>query len=213
VGAGKIGRNLAKYLTESGNQLTIIDKDEVLCKSLASAVDALVIHGDVTKVDTLENAEVSKADVLIAVTDRDEVNLLACLIAREHGVPRVIARVSDPDLSEIFEHMGVEKAICPEVVTSHVIENLISGRFGIVELVRSSTSDLKLLEVTVNENSDAVGKKLGEIYLPSDSMVLEIYERDKYFAATRSHILRAGDKLIILVKAEAIEEVKKIFSS
>lgn len=212
AGAGKIGQHLARLLIKDGNHVIIIDKDEEVCKNVASDLDALVIAGDATKMDTLRDAEVGNVDVLVAVTDRDEVNLLACMIAKEHRIPRVIARVGDPGLIEIFQHMGVEKAISPEIEAANVIHGLIRGRFGLVELITTSAGDLELVEVSVNEASPAMNKKLKDLKLPVDCPIIAHYSGGKPLPPKGDSVLRNGDRIVILVRAPSKEYVNKAFA-
>ncbi|RLF14573.1 MAG: TrkA family potassium uptake protein, partial [Thermoprotei archaeon] len=152
VGAGKIGSNLAKMLIERGNEVIIIDYDEERCSKLSAEVDALIIKGDATKLETLRDAEVDKADVFIAVTDRDEVNVLSCLIAKQMGSTRTIARVGDSRLIEVVEALGVERAICPELVTARLLSDLVTGRYGVSELL-TSEGGFKLLDIILSASS------------------------------------------------------------
>ena len=212
VGAGAIGRYLARLLSEEGNQVVIIDRDEALCKEIAAELDALVIHGDVTKHEAFDDAEISKADVMIAVTHQDALNLLACLIAKEHGIHRVIARVTDAELIKVFERLGIEKAICPEVEAANVIKSLITGRFGIVELITTSSGDLKLLDVTVSGASEAVDKRLIDLPLPRGCSVLALYSGKEFIVPLVDTPLHEGDRVILIAKAEASEEVERLFT-
>ncbi|MFQ5761673.1 MAG: potassium channel family protein [Candidatus Bathyarchaeia archaeon] len=212
VGAGSIGRYLAELLIDEGNQVVVIDKDEALCKDLASEIDALVIHGDITRLETFTDAEIGKADVVIAVTPKDEVNLLASLFAKEQGVPREVARVSDPNLIEVFERLGIEKAICPEVEAAHVIRNLITGRFGIVELISTSSGDLKLLDITVGEGSDAAGKRLIDLQLPKACSVLAVYSGTESVIPRVDTVLNSGDRVVLITRADGAEEIEKLLA-
>lgn len=212
VGAGSIGLHLAQLLIAEGDHVVVVDKDEMLCKNLASAIDALVINGDITKMETYVDAEIEKADIMIAVTPRDEVNLLACLLAKERGVPREIARITDPQLTEVFERLGIEKAICPEVEAANVIKNLVSGRFGIVELISTSEGDLKLLDVTVGKNSEAVQKRLIDIQLPKGCSILAVYRENESVIPRVDTVFEQGVRVILIARAEAVEAIEKIFA-
>jgi len=216
VGAGKIGSNLAKMLIERGNEVIIIDYDEERCSKLSAEVDALIIKGDATKLETLRDAEVDKADVFIAVTDRDEVNVLSCLIAKQMGSTRTIARVGDSRLIEVVEALGVERAICPELVTARLLSDLVTGRYGVSELL-TSEGGFKLLDIILSASSQIVGKTLKDVVKtiplpPWSYVILAIAEEDKVFKPNDDWVFKEGQRLIILVKAEEAEEVKRIFT-
>ena len=135
VGAGRIGQHLAKSLAAHKHEVVVIETDEKRSKLLSSETDALVIRGDATKLETFQDAEVAKADVFVALANHDETNLLACLLAKDIGVPRLMARVSDPSLAKTFEQLGIEEAICPEVVAANLIEGAIIGHHAVARLI------------------------------------------------------------------------------
>lgn len=211
VGAGKMGNNLAKMLVERGNEVIVIDYDEERCSKLSAEVDALIIKGDATKIDTLKDAEVDKADIFVAVTDRDEVNVLSCLIARQLGSTRTIARVGDPKLIEVVEELGIEKAICPELVTARMLSSIVSGSYGLTELLISE-GGFKLLEIAVSPTSSVVGRAIKDVPKPPTCMILAVSEGDKIFKPDEDEELKEGQKVILLVKEEDVEEVKKLFT-
>ena len=211
VGAGKIGSNLARMLVERDNEVIVIDADEERCSRLSAEIDALIIKGDATKLETLKDAEVDRADVFVAVTDRDEVNVLSCLIARQLGSTRTISRVGDPSLIEVVEGLGIERAICPELVTARLLSSLVSGSYGLTELL-ASRGRFKLLEVTVSPSSPVVGKTVKELPKPYSCIILAVTEGDEVLKVSDDLELREGQRLIMLVGQEAEEEVKKMFT-
>ncbi len=211
VGAGKIGSNLAKMLVERGNEVIVIDVDEERCSRLSAEIDALIIKGDATKLETLKDAEVDRADVFVAVTDRDEVNVLSCLIAKQLGSTRTISRVGDPALVEVVEGLGVERAVCPELVTARLLSSLVSGSYGLTELL-ASRGGFKLLEVAVSPSSPIVGKTIKEVPKPPTCMILAVEEGDKVLKASDDLELKEGQRVIVLVGREDEEEVKKLFT-
>lgn len=211
VGAGKIGGHLAKRLSQARNEVVVIDRDEKKTEQLSGEVDALVISADITRLETFRKAEIENADVLVAVTDRDEVNLLACLIAREVGIPRCVARVADPELESTFERLGVEEAICPEVVTANLIEELVRHPHGVAELLTTEEGDTKLMEIRVLANSEADGKRLGELHLPADVLVLALRRRESFTVPDPETVFQENDRVIVLSPAEALDRVNRVF--
>ena len=96
LGAGNVGLYLASLLISDENDVVIIESDDKTCKNAGHELDALVICGNGTDKDVLEEAKASEADVFVAATGNDEVNLFSCLLAKEYHVPKIFARVSDP---------------------------------------------------------------------------------------------------------------------
>ena len=94
AGIGRVGYTLAKSLSEKGHDIVLIDIDKNVCKKASADIDALVINGDCTKTKTLEEAGIEDADIYIAVTGKEEVNLMSSLLAKSYGINKTIARIS-----------------------------------------------------------------------------------------------------------------------
>lgn len=166
AGCGKVGYALAEQLNEEGHELTIIDSNEEKMK-LGDILDVMCIQGNATSYRVQEEAGIKDADLLIAMTGKDEVNLLCCLIARKAGHCQTIARVRDPGYYEeigfIKEELGLSLAVNPELTAASDIARLIripsamevdSFAKGKVDLVRfripegSAWADKKVYEVS-----------------------------------------------------------------
>jgi trk system potassium uptake protein TrkA len=210
AGAGRIGRHLAKSMS-ARHEVVVIEADEKRSKALSSETDALVIRGDATRIETFHDAEVDKADVFVALTDHDETNLLACLLAKEMGVPRLIARISDPGLANTFERLGIEEAICPETIAANLIEGAISGYHMVARILSSKAGEAVLLTVTVEGGSRADGKKLGELEIPKASSVIAIYKGDSLEFPNGNTELSEGQKVLLLAPARDADKLKSIF--
>lgn len=167
AGCGKVGYSLAEQLNEEGHEITVIDTNEEKVSMVGNALDVMGIHGNATSYVVQQEAGVVDADLLIAVTNKDEVNLLCCLIARKAGHCQTIARVRDPgyysEISFIKEELGLSLAINPELTTAEDIARLIqipsamdvdSFAKGKVDLVRfrvpegSPWGDRRLIEIS-----------------------------------------------------------------
>ncbi|MDD5659510.1 MAG: NAD-binding protein, partial [Actinomycetota bacterium] len=119
IGGGKVGYYLAKTLAGLKHKVTVIESNIELCRNIANATDNLnvsVINGDGTSINYLIDADIESADALIAVTGRDQDNLISCQIAKKKfGIRRTIARVNNPKNIDIFERLGVDSAISSTV--------------------------------------------------------------------------------------------------
>ena len=128
VGCGKVGRTLAEMLQEEGSDLTLIDISPKKLDIISDNVDALTIEGNGTSINTLVEAGIDKADLLIAVTGSDEINLLCCLIAQKTGKCHTIARVRNPvysnEIGFLKERLGVTMIINPELAAANEIARL-----------------------------------------------------------------------------------------
>ena len=211
AGAGRVGSHLAKRLVSEGHEVVVVDKDEERCARLSAEVDALVIRGDVVSISVLSEAGVDRADAVVAVTGEDQVNILTCLIAKEFGVRKTIARVSDLRLARIAERLGVQRTVTPEIVTAEHIATLIGGALPITEVLVAGEG-FKLLSVPIHPASPAVGRRLGELPKHADWVVVAVQEDDRLVQPTNDYIFKEGDKIIVLARSEAVGDVKRFFS-
>ena len=118
VGCGRLGSRLANQLSREGNSIVVIDKDEITFNKLSPDFSGFRIHGDATQMAMLKEAKVKNADVLIAATQEDNVNLMVAQVAKKiFNVPHVLARVFDPRAEEVYAQLGID-AVCPTSVAA-----------------------------------------------------------------------------------------------
>jgi len=120
VGCGRLGSHLANQLSRAGHSVVVIDSNEATFSDLSPDFSGFRVSGDATQMAVLREAKLNKADVLIATTHEDNVNLMAAQVAREvFGVPHVLARVFDPKREEIYAQLGI-RTICPTSVAAQM---------------------------------------------------------------------------------------------
>ena len=129
AGCGKVGYTLAEQLSEEGHDITVIDQDESKLETVSNNLDVIGVAGNGTSYRIQEEAGVEDADLMIAVTNKDEINLLACLIAKKAGNCQTIARVRNPEYYEeigfLKEELGLSMVINPELAAATEISRLI----------------------------------------------------------------------------------------
>ncbi len=209
AGIGRIGLALAKSLSEKNHDLVLIDMDKKVCEEAASEIDALVINGDCENTKTLENAGITDADIFIATTGYQEINLMSSLLAKNYKVPKTIARVQNPEYKSVFEKLNIDIVVSPELVAANYIEKLID-RPGIVDLAIIGRGDAEILELIITEKSKVVNKKLKEID-KKDYLIIAIYEDDELNIPDGETVLKPNDRIMVLVKKDAVDEVRKLF--
>jgi len=169
AGGGSVGRFTAEQLVEAGHEVTIIENDRSVVREYADDASTGVKwhQGDACDVLVLAAAGVTMADVVASVTGDDEDNLVVSLLAKqEFGVPRVVARVNNPNNYWMFNEMwGVDVSVStPHLITSLVQEAVTVGSF--VRLMQLKGGKAELVEVTLAENSPAIDKALADIQFP-----------------------------------------------
>ncbi|MGB9937787.1 MAG: potassium channel family protein [Methanobacterium sp.] len=127
LGCGKLGVNLASSLIKEKHDVTLIETNIDKCKIAANGLNTVVIHGNGTYSEVLEDAEVEDSDVFIAATGNDNTNLMASCLARDYKVPKIISRLIDPHHKSVFEEAGINNLIIPEIIVANHIKKLISN--------------------------------------------------------------------------------------
>ena len=213
VGAGEVGSYLARILVEEKHDVAVIEADEALCRRLESQLDGLVVHGSGVSRKTLESAGISRADLVIAVTQVDEVNLIACMTAIKYGrKPLTVARVrqieylmGESHLSA--EDMGVSCLVGPErAVADHVIRLL--SFVGTGEIRYLAGNRIVLLELALSNDSPLVHETLAELrdVLPAPSLIAGIYGDEGLRIPHGGDKMAATERADILTVPENIEE-------
>lgn len=128
-GGGKLGFYLAKTLIPYKHKIKIIEKNKELCNKDSDELNLPVICGDATTISVLEKANTKEADIFIAVTGKDEANLISCQLAKNFfGVKKTIARVNNPKNVEVFEALGVDMCVSSTQLIADMIEQVVDGK-------------------------------------------------------------------------------------
>lgn len=207
VGGGEVGSYLAKSLANKGNDVIVVDKDRERCEKISSEADVLALNRDATDPTLYEDVDLRAVDVVVAATDRDEVNLFIATIARDFGVPRIIVRVKNESLARVLERIGIEYVIAEPLVTAKLIENIIEGKYHAVFLLPLFAGNYVIVSATITEADSSVGKRLDEIPLPKTGVkVLAVFDGEKFLDPEEAGELRRNHQVIALVRRDLVEE-------
>ena len=209
VGCGKVGYTLAETLSVEGHDISVVDSSEEALIRL-SALDVSAIRGNGSSYRVLVEAGVNDCDILIAVTDRDEVNMLCCLIAKKAGNCRTIARVRNPDYYQeidfIKDELGLSLAINPELSAASYIAHLIRCPSA-MELNTFARERVHMLSLDLPEDSPWSGKNLIEINnaLNHPLLVPIVETGDQVLIPDGRTVLNAGDRISLIVATEYMQ--------
>ncbi len=203
IGGGKIGYSLSRALRSNKHQVTIIEEEPARCNCLVRGLNTVVINGDGTSLQTLTDAETQNADVLVALTGRDQDNLVACQLAHyRFKVPRTIARVSNPQNRELFQKLGgVNTSVCTTEIISSLVEEKISLK-DIITLLTFEEGEVVIVETEVGEDSPARGKKIMELNLPQECVIISVIRESHIIFPHGQTILKMKDKVLALTTAQ-----------
>lgn len=195
-GGGRTGSNLAKRLSGTGHDSVVVEKDENRAHELAAELDALVINGSGSDIEVLKEAGAEKADALAALAPDDEVNFMACKLAKELKIPRVVARVNESRHVGMFEDVGADVAISPINATIGLFEKAITGPqiYGLLSL-GGQIADA--IEVSVGKDSAASGQRIQEINLPDLVTIATITRGGELIPPRGRTVLQEGDRIIL----------------
>lgn len=211
AGAGNVGRAIARELLDNGHQVLLIDRDPKALK-LDSVPDAEWLMADACEITSLDKAALSSAQVMVAATGDDKVNLVASLLAKtEYGVPRVVARINHPKNEWMFDSSwGVDVAVSTPRIISALVEEAVSVG-DVVRLFSFRKGQANLVELTLPDSSSCIGKTVGEIELPQDASLAAIVRDGSVIAPTTSDVFSAGDELLFVASAAAEALIKGCF--
>lgn len=216
VGGGKVGTFIATELVGAGHSVTVLEQDpsraeEAQATQAAGGAEWRVADG--CEVDALVAADLSAADVVVAVTGDDEDNLVTSLLAKvEFGVPRVIARINNPGNEWLFnEAWGVDVAVStPHLLTALVEEAVSVG--SLVRILSFAGGAVRLSEITLTDEAPAVGVALADLAMPRDSTVVAIVRDESVVVPRGDTALAAGDEVLVLVNDEVEPQVRALLS-
>ncbi|MFC1631001.1 NAD-binding protein [Candidatus Omnitrophota bacterium] len=208
VGGGKVGFYLAKELTEGHHTVSLVEKDLATCEEIAKKLDSvLVINGDGCNNRFLEDAGISRADVVAAVTGSDEVNLMACQLAKQFSkVKRTVARVNDPKNAHTFNEVGVDVAVDSTSIIAKIIQEEVSLE-DLVTLMTFKRGKLALVRVDLTVDSPCVNRQVQEIKLPRTSVLVSIIRGADVIIPRGETVLQAKDDIIALTAIENEQEL------
>src|ERR1700733_12045041 len=199
VGAGKVGRNLARELILKGNEVTIIESSRPRYLLIEEEYEHAVQYGDATELWVLERAGIQRADLVIAVTGDDEDNILICQMAKEkYGVQRIVARVNNPRNLQHFRLLDVQPAVSATDLILRLIEHEVP-EYGLVQLLALEEEHLEIIEVEVGEASQAAGAHVGDVQLPLGSLIISILRGGTGFVPQADTVIEAGDQVMLIL--------------
>ena len=212
LGCGRTGLNLAKELLEQGQEITILEKDRIRSDQANDLLGEVTIVGDGCQQQLLKSAGLGRADVFIALSGTDEDNLISCQLAKHvFDVPKTIALINNPNNEELFRILGVDVRISStSLILQHIEEELSAS---VVHMQALGSSTRELVSITIPPDASAVGKRLSDLNMPTESLVSLIVTTggdtrfpDEIFE------LQPNDQALVVTTPERELEVRRVFT-
>lgn len=214
LGAGEVGLHLARQLSEEGHDVAVVEENAERARAIADTLDAMVVPGNAAALSTLEAAGVARADLLLAVTSFDEINLIACLSAAQYGVPIKVARVSKADY---FDHggilpperLGVDRMINPERECAIETFQLLQSSAA-TEFVQFEGGRVQLIGLRVMPGAPITRHTLAELgreQRRSRYLVAAIVRGDRTIVPGGGDRVEAGDQIFVIGQPSHLPEI------
>lgn len=212
MGGGKLGYYLSQNLLDREYDISLIEKDKMRCEKLANELGIEVICGDGTEIKPLTDAEIFRADCFIAVTGRDQDNLVASqLVKKKFMVEKVIARANNPRNLGAIRALGVDNVVSStEIITSMIEQEIDDSELQL--LASLNRGKASICSITLPMNALVAGKAIKMLNLPPSSLVVSILRDENLIIPQGDTILCSGDEIVAVCNSSARKDIKKIFS-
>jgi len=212
VGAGKVGRNLARELLAKDHEVTLIESSRERYLAMEEEFEHAVKYGDASELWVLARSGIQRADLVIAVTGDDEDNMLVCQVAKEKYLcDRIIARVNNPRNHDHFRLLGIQPAVSATDLILRLIEHEVP-RYGLVHLLALEEERLEIIELEVTSDAPTVGAKVGDISLPEGSLIISVLREGAGFVPKPDTVIEAGDEVLLVLNPGLEEAITEYFA-
>jgi trk system potassium uptake protein TrkA len=211
IGGGDVGLQLAERLEQCETvDLRIVESDRARGEVLAAKLTrTLVLNGNGTSLEFLESENVGQSDVLVCVIDNDERNLLASLLGRQLGVPKIVTRVGQPNNLRLFERVGIDVALSARgAAVASILHQITGGTSSLLAVLEQG--EARVLELTVRK--DFTAKPLKGIGTPNDAIIGAILRDGSAIVPRGDDRIEPGDRILVFATREAAERVDAYFS-
>ena len=220
-GAGRVGFTIAKLLTEQGHSITCIDQSSEDIQKIDDTLDVKSIVGKATYPSILEKANASEADMIIAVTRNDEINMLICQIAFSiFKVPKKIARIRsqdylNPKFTKVYnkENLPIDVIISPEIEIAKSLQRKLEAP-GALDNVPFANNKIRLLEILVNDDCPLLNTKLNEItkkFPKQESNIIGVIRNGKFVILKKNDVMLKDDKAYVAINTTQLQDTLKAF--
>ena len=217
LGAGTVGQSIADLLVQQDVNVCIVDEQREVLNRVEEQLDVQTVHGSACESIPLFQAGVQSAEICLAVTSRDEVNLVGASLAKVMGAKSTVARVFNPayrDFStfDYQRHFGIDRLLSLEKLTALELAKGLRapGLFAVENFARGG---VEVLEVGVDKSSSAVGKTIRELNMPATVRIGLLVGGDGPCVPSADQVVRTGDRITLIGKQNALDDVKSQFES
>lgn len=210
VGGGKIGLRLAQELDRQHYNTKLIESDPERCQYLSAQLDrTIVLQGDGTDQELLEQENIGSMDMVIALTGDEEMNILSCLLAKRLGAQKTIARINKFAYISLVQTIGIDHIVSPRFsAVDTILHHMRPGK--VISTVSIKGEEAEILEAIALEKSAIVGTPLKDLKFPREAIILYILRNEEIIIPNGNSVIRPQDRVIILSTRKQIPRVEEI---
>lgn len=215
IGGGKVGAYIANLLLNNNCSVKVIENRENVLEKLKKEIpEEVIVYGSGTDPEILESAGIADTDVVAAVTGADETNLVASTIAKfEFGVPRVIARVNNPQNTWLFNSgMGVDVGLNQADLMAHIVVEEMDLK-NMLTLMKLNRGDYSIVQIKVDNQSETANKALKDLEIPAKAVLIAIFRGQEVIIPRGDTVINAGDNILALADKDAQIKMNALFGS
>ncbi len=219
IGGSRIAIYLAWLLEELNMNVKIIELNKERCLLLSEILpNTLIIHGDGTDQEVLDNENIQTADATIALTDMDEENLISSLYAHQCGVPKVVLKINRHNYIPIVKRLGLDSIISPKLTTANNILRYVraldnSQGIAVEKLYKILDDEAEVAEFTAKDSPDLIDIKLKDLKLKKDILIAALVPNKKIIIPYGNDCIKEGDKVIVVTKTGFISDLNEILEN
>lgn len=217
AGAGKMGFSIAQLLAEDQFDVVVVEVDPKRKEVVQNSLDVLAIEGNSCSPTTFADPDVCDADVLIACTDSDEVNMVTCLMAKNHGIKHTVARIRNVEYAVhapemLNKDMKIDLVINPERITAVEIDHILMTPSAL-NVDEFADGRVRMFEAKVREDSPLINIPLKDLQIPKNILMAMVFRRHKMIIPRGNDYVIPGDNVYFVGKHDAIRDFENSFSN
>ncbi len=211
---GAIGMHMTKMLSDGNHEIVVIDKKEEMLQEVSAHYDVMTIHGSATSFADLKEAGIKRADLFVSLTHTVEINITACMLAKQLGAKKTIARIDNPEYllplnKSSFYNMGIDSLIYPEKLAAREIVNLLNET-GTSEVFNFYGGKLSLFVIKLEEDAPIIGKKLRDVSVNNKDLVFRavaLTRNNETLIPGPDAVFQDGDLVYVITNQKGVSEM------
>ena len=214
VGAGEVGHHLADILSREAHAVSVVDPDPTKSRKLMESLDVQAVVGDGTRADVLNQAGASKADLVVAVSDNDLVNMLACVLAKSMGAKRVILRLRDTGLLAGYRYfykqtLGFDVVLSTDELAAEEILGTVREHHAL-EVETFADGRVQLRRLRLREQSELTSESIKNLRLPAGVLIVAVSSKEKFHLPDGDYQLAVEDQIYIIGEARDLDAFERM---